>query len=484
MSNDYSNLKRELKGRNLTMMALGGTIGTGLFLASGSVIHTAGPGGAILGYLLVGLLVYFVMTSLGELGAYLPITGSFCDYSTRFVDEAFGFAMSWNYWLNWGLVVASEIIAAGVIMQYWFPNGSPWLWSSIFFIVIVLLNIVGVKLYGEAEYWLSFIKLSTVVIFIIVGFLTIFGLNGHHGPVGFHNITIGDAPFHGGWVGFLTAFFVIGYTFQGVELVGVAVGEAKNPKENFGKAVRRIFWRILLFYVLAIIVISFLIPYTSDLLVNANAKISASPFTLVFQAAGFKYAASIMNLVIITAIISTANASLYTTSRVLWHIGNTNAGPKFFATAKKRGIPLVAILISAIFAGLFVISSIFGHGVIFTWLLNIIGLVGYIAWFGICLSHYRFRRAYHLQGKSINDLPFLAKWFPLAPIFAMGLILIIILGQEAMAVISGQASWIQFAATYCGLVIFAALYFGYKWIKKTKIIPLKDISLEEIHINQ
>ena len=144
----------------------------------------------------------------------------------------------------------------------------------------------------------------------------------------------------------------------------------------------------------------------------------------------------------------------------------------------------MAILISAIFAGLFVISSIFGHGVIFTWLLNIIGLAGYIAWFGICLSHYRFRRAYRLQGKSINDLPFLAKWFPLAPIFAMGLILIIILGQEVMAVISGQASWLQFAATYCGLVIFAALYFGYKWIKETKIIPLQDISLEEIHINQ
>ena len=145
---------------------------------------------------------------------------------------------------------------------------------------------------------------------------------------------------------------------------------------------------------------------------------------------------------------------------------------------------MVAIFISAIFAGLFVISSIVGHGVIFTWLLNIIGLVGYIAWFGICLSHYRFRRAYQLQGKSINDLPFVAKWFPLAPIFAMGLILIIILGQELMAITSGQASWTQFVATYCGLLIFIALYLGYKWIKKTKIIPLQDISLKEMHIDQ
>ena len=471
-------LKRDLKTRHLTMMALGGTIGTGLFLASGSVIHTAGPGGAILGYLVVAVLVYFVMTSLGEMATFSPVTGSFCEYSNKYVDRAFGFSMSWNYWLNWVLVVASEVIAAGLVMQFWFPTVSVWVWSSLFFVLILILNLVGVKIYGEAEYWLSFIKLSVVVIFVVVGALTIFGLASHHGPVGFKNITLGDAPFHAGWSGFVAAFLVIGYTFQGTELVGVAVGETDSPRKSISKAVKRIFWRILLFYILTITVISFLIPYTSDLLVNANSKVTQSPFTMVFASAGFKYAASIMNLVIITAIISTANASLYTASRVLWHIGNTKDGPCFLHKTNLKGIPVIGILMSALFAALCVVSSVVGSGAVFAWLLNVISLAGYVAWFGICLSYYRFRKAYMLQQKDLAALHYRAAWFPFAPLLAMALIIVIAVAQEVMVIVQHKASWSQFVATYIGLLVFFVLFFAYKFVKKTKFIKLQHCSLD------
>lgn len=474
-----SDLKRGLRSRHLTMMALGGTIGTGLLLASGNVIHTAGPGGAILSYLVVAVLVYFVMTNLGEMAAFLPITGSFCEYSAKYVDKAFGFAMSWNYWLNWALVVASEVIAAGIVMRFWFPTVDVWWWTSFFFLLIVVLNFIGIKFFGETEYWVSFVKISAVIIFVVVGALTIFGLLGQHGAVGFKNLSIGDAPFHAGWLGFFTAFFVVGYTFQGTELVGVAVGEADRPREAVPKAIKSIFWRIVLFYVLTILVISFLVPYTSKMLVNPNSNVAASPFTIVFASAGFKYAASLMNLVIITAIISTANASLYTTSRVLWHIGNAKEGPRCLNKTNSRGVPVIAVLVSTLFAALFVISSIFDSGVVFQWLLNIISLAGYIAWFGICLSYYRFRRAYVLQGKSLSDLYYRSPWFPFAPLCGMALIIVIVIGQEAMSLIDGSASWGQFFATYCGLIIFVILFAAYKLIKKTKCIPLEDCVLDQ-----
>ena len=471
-------LQRSLKARHLAMMALGGTIGTGLLLASGSAIHIAGPGGSILGYAVIAILVYFVMTSLGEMAAFSPVTGSFCDYSAKYVDKAFGFAMSWNYWLNWGLVVASEVIAAGLVMQFWFPHVNVWIWSGLFFLLILILNLATIKLYGEAEYWLSFIKISAVIIFIIVGILSIFGLIGNHDTVGFKNITLGDGPFHNGLFGFFSVFFIAGYSFQGTELVGVAVGEAKDPSTSIRKAVKRIFWRIVIFYLLTITVISFLLPYTNELLVNTNSDIAASPFTIVFANAGLQYAASIMNIIIITAIISTANASLYTASRVLWHIGKAKEGPRFLQKTNTKGVPVAGVVISAIFCALFVISSIFGSGIVFTWLINIISLAGYIAWFGICLSYYRFRKAYIAQGKPLSALPYRAPWFPFAPLCAGLIIIIIILGQQVMSILDSQASWGQFIATYIGVIVFFALYYLYKLINKTKVVALMDCPLE------
>ncbi|MES9683286.1 amino acid permease, partial [Gottfriedia acidiceleris] len=290
-------LKRGLKARHLTMISIGGSIGTGLFLASGTSISQAGPGGAVLAYGLIGIMVYFLMTSLGEMATYLPVSGSFSTYGSRYVDPAFGFAMGWNYWYNWAITLAFELLASSMLMKYWFPHTPAVLWSGIFLVIILGLNLLSVKGYGESEFWFSLIKVVTVVVFLVVGIAMIFGiLSGHH--AGFKNFTVGDAPFHNGFLGVLSIFIVAGFSFQGTELIGVAAGETEHPEKNVPKAIRQIFWRILLFYVLAIIVIGLLIPYTDPGLMKND--VAVSPFTLVFEKLGVAFAASVMNAVILT----------------------------------------------------------------------------------------------------------------------------------------------------------------------------------------
>ena len=472
-------LKRGLKSRHLMMIALGGSIGTGLFLASGAAINQAGPGGAMLGYALISIMVFFLMTSLGEMSAYSPTTGTFCEYSGQYVDPAFGFAMGWNYWFNWAITVAVEVLAAALIMQFWFPDSNTLLWSSGFFLLIFALNILTVKVFGETEYWLSMIKVSFVIIFIVVGILTIFGMVGHSGPVGFQNWTIGDAPFHGGFFAFMGVFLIAGFSFQGTELIGVAAGEAKDPQKAIPKAIKSTFWRIVIFYILAIGVISFLIPYTDNTLANAHSDVTLSPFTIVFKEAGFTFAATVMNAVILIAVLSACNASMYSATRTLWYMGRTKQAPKFVSKLTKNGIPYVSLIATCLIGSAFLLTYKFQDGVIFIWLVNISSLAGFIAWFGIALSHYRFRRAYVKQGRDLKDLPYRAKWFPFAPMIAMLFIFVIIAGQQLNDMLTGQLSWLHFFATYIGLILFLIIGITYKIVKKTKFVHLEDCPFRE-----
>ncbi len=192
-------LRRELKARHLTMIAIGGSIGTGLFVASGATISQAGPGGALLSYILIGLMVYFLMTSLGELAAFMPVSGSFATYGQNYVEEGFGFALGWNYWYNWAVTIAVDLVASQLVMSYWFPDTPGWIWSALFLGIMFLLNWISVRGFGEAEYWFSLIKVATVIIFIIVGVMMIVGIFKGAQPAGWSNWGIADAPFAGGF---------------------------------------------------------------------------------------------------------------------------------------------------------------------------------------------------------------------------------------------------------------------------------------------
>jgi lysine-specific permease len=468
-------LKRGLRSRHLMMISLGGTIGTGLFLASGGAIHTAGPGGALVSYLMIGIMVYFLMTSLAEMAAYMPITGSFSTYATKFVDPSLGFALGWNYWYNWAITIAAELSAVTMIMKFWFPNSPSLLWSGIFLLIMFLLNYLAVRGFGEAEYWFALIKVVTVIVFIVMGTLMIFGIIGGE-AVGFKNFTIGDAPFHGGFLAMLGIFMAAGFSFQGTELLGITAGESDDPEKNIPKAVRQVFWRILLFYVLAILVISLLIPYTNPNL--ANDDVSVSPFTLVFQKAGIAFAASVMNAIILTAVLSAGNSGMYASTRMLWNLAVEGKAPKFLAKLDKRGVPVNSLIVTTLVGCLAFLASLFGDGVVYTWLLNASGMTGFIAWLGIAVSHYRFRKAYVAQGYKLEDLPYKAKFFPFGPIFAFVLCTIVILGQNYSAFMGEKIDWHGILVSYIGIPVFLAFWLGYKFVKKTKVISLKDIQLK------
>jgi lysine-specific permease len=467
-------LERKLKTRHLSMIAIGGTIGTGLFLASGTTIHDAGPGGALAAYIIAGIMVYFIMGSLGEMASFIPISGSFSTYTSRFVDPALGFAVGWNYWYNNAIIFALELSASAMIMKYWFPDAPGIIWSASFLILIFGLNVLSVKGYGESEFWFSLIKVATILIFIVIGLLMIFGiLKGHTG--GFENFTKGEAPFKGGLLSIFSVFMVVGFAFQGTELVGITAGESENPEKNLPKAVKQIFWRILLFYVIAIFIIGCLISYTDPQLLSADLEnIAVSPFTLVFENAGLAFAAAAMNAVILTSVLSAGNSTLYAASRVLWVLAEEGKAPSFLKKVNKGGVPIYALYMSTLVGMLCFLTSLFGDGTVYSWLLNAAGLAGYISWLSISVTHYRFRKAYVAQGKDFKDLPYKAKWFPLGPILATVLCLVAMLGTNYGAFIGSKVDWYGILVSYIGLPLFLMGYLVYKIVNKTKMVPLKE----------
>ena len=477
-------LRRELKARHLTMIAIGGSIGTGLFVASGATVSQAGPGGALLSYALIGIMVYFLMTSLGELAAFMPVSGSFSTYGSRYVEEGFGFALGWNYWYNWAVTIAVDLVASQLVMNYWFPDTPGWIWSALFLGLIFLLNYISVRGFGEAEYWFSLIKVVTVIIFIAVGVLMITGIMRGAETAGWHNWAIGDAPFAGGFASMIGVAMIVGFSFQGTELIGVAAGESENPGKNIPRAVRQVFWRILLFYILAILVISLIIPYTDpNLLRNEVGDISVSPFTLVFRNAGLLSAAAVMNAVILTAVLSAGNSGMYASTRMLFTLASEGKAPRIFAKLSKGGVPRNALYATTIVAAVCFLSSMFGNQTVYLWLLNTSGMTGFIAWLGIAVSHYRFRRGYVLQGRDLKRLPYLSGFFPFGPVFAFVLCLIITLGQNYQAFLKDTIDWGGVAATYIGLPLFLIIWFGYKLSKGTKVVKYSEMEFPD-HVDK
>ena len=450
-----AHLEKKLEARHINMIAIGGSIGTGIFLASGYSIFIGGPGGALFAYMLMALIVYFLMTSLGEMSTYKPSSGSFCDYSSMYVGKSFGFAMSYNYWFNWAITIAAEISAAALVMSYWFPNSNPVYFSLAFFVLIFAANIFSVKVYGEIEYWLSFVKVAVIIVFIVLGGFTLFG-EPHFGTQNWH---IEDAPFHQGWDGFISVFLFAGFSFQGTELVGVASGETKSPEESIPKAIKLVFWRLTLFYVLSILVISLLLPFNDPKLADQN-NITTSPYTLVFFKIAGHYAAGIMNLIILIALISAANASMYSSSRILWYMGEKGQTPKIFRKVSKNGVPMPALIATALIGSLVFISSFIGNGTFFNYIVQISSLCGFIAWFGIALSHFEFRRKFlpGLGGKKI--LKYHAKFYPWAQIVSMLVIVFIVIAQ--FATLGENYGWLDFSVIYSSVILFILIYCGHK----------------------
>lgn len=475
-SQSEGSLQRRLGARHLNMIAMGGAIGTGLLVASGGSISQAGPGGALAAYAAIGFMVYLLMQSLGEMSTWLPTAGSFETWATRWVSPSFGFAMGWNYWFNWAITLAAELVAVALVMRFWFPNVEAWVWSAIFLTLLFIINALTVRGFGEAEFWFALIKVVTVIVFLIIGVAMIFGILAGPAP-GFDNWTVEEAPFVNGFLGIFSIMMIAGFSFQGTELIAVAAGEADNPNKTIPTAVRTVFFRITLFYIGAITVIGFLLPYTDPhLLASDISDVAISPFTLVFQKAGILGAATLMNAVILTAILSAGNSGMYASSRMLYSMAVSGKAPKIFAKVNKWGVPMPALLATTAVGAFAFLTSLIGDGAAYLWLVTISGLSGFIVWAGIAWSHYRFRKAFKAQGHDVKELPFRSKLFPLGPIVALIMVIAIIAGQN-MEIYTGKASFGSFFSTYVGLFAFLLLWAGHKIITKSKMVQPETADL-------
>lgn len=443
-----SGLERKMESRHLTMISLGGVIGTGLFVSSGYTIHQAGPLGAILAYAVGSLLVYCVMVSLGELSVAMPYAGSFHMYAKRFIGPGTAFTIAILYWLNWAVALASEFTAAGLLMQRWFPDSPAWVWSAVFIAVVFALNIMSVRLYGEAEFWFASIKVLAIVAFIVVGLLAIFGaipITGYdHAPL-FGNFNA-DGWFPNGFAPVFSTLLTVVFAFSGTEVVGVAAGETKDPSRAIPKAVHTTVFRLALFFIGSIAVMSALIPWH-------QAGVETSPFVLVFQSIGMPFAGDIMNFVVLTAVLSAANSGLYVCSRMVWSLAKEQLIPARFAKTNFHGVPVWAVLFSMAGSLLALLSSVIAASTVYLVLVAVSGLATLVVWFSVCVCHIRFRREWVRSGHSTDELGYRAPGYPALPWLAMAMCV----GALVLVVLDDT----QRSTLYCMIPLVACCYGGY-----------------------
>ncbi len=409
-------LKRAMSTRHLVMISLGGAIGTGLFLGSGEVIAQTGPVGAIFSYLLGGLIAYAVMLCLGELAVHMPESGSFGSYAQKFIGPGTGYTITWLYWLTWTATLGTEFTAAALLMQEWFPQISVWIWTIAFAAIVFGLNMTSTKLFAESEFWLSLVKVVTVIVFIILGLLAVFGIlsfQGHSSAPLFSNLTA-QGWFPQGLFPIFATMLIVNFAFSGTELIGVAAGETEDPAKNVPKAINAAIWRLLIFFVGTIVVISALLPHQ---MAGLNAEgVSSSPFVTVFTYIGIPYSEDIIRFVIITALLSAANSGLYAASRMMWSLSDKKQLPAVFSKVNHRGIPFIAIIVTMFGALPGLLSEQFAPETIFKNLLGIAAFTMVIVWMSICLSQFNFRRQWYKDGHTAKELGFAAPLFPIVPI--------------------------------------------------------------------
>ena len=419
-------LKRAMSTRHLVMISLGGAIGTGLFLGSGEVIAQTGPVGAILSYILGGLIAYAVMLCLCELAVHMPESGSFGSYAQKFIGPGTGYMITWLYWLTWTATLGTEFTAAALLMQEWFPQISVWIWTIAFAAIVFSLNMISTKLFAESEFWLSLVKVITVISFIILGLLAIVGIlsfEGYSSAPLLSNLTA-QGWFPQGLFPIFTTMLIVNFAFSGTELIGVAAGETQDPAKNVPKAINAAIWRLLIFFVGTIVVISALLPHQMAGL-GADG-VSSSPFVTVFTYIGIPYAEDIIRFVIITALLSAANSGLYAASRMMWSLSDKKQLPAIFSKVNRRGIPFIAIIVTMFCAIPGLLSEQFAPETIFKNLLGVAAFTMVVVWMSICLSQFNFRRQWYKQGHSAKELGFAAPWFPVVPI--LGFVFCLITG--------------------------------------------------------
>ncbi|KAG8532317.1 uncharacterized protein KY384_003958 [Bacidia gigantensis] len=485
-------VERGLKARHIQFIAIGGTIGTGLFLGIGRALTQAGPLSLFLGYLFTGIAVYGMVQSLGEMATWLPIPGAIPQFCARYVDGALGFAVGWNSWYSYSLTVAAEVSAASVVIQYWegIRHINVALWICLILIGIVCLNISTVSVYGEAEFWFASIKIITIVGLILMAFIIDLGGGPKHDRLGFRYWNDPGAMkafvangAKGRFLGFFSTLINATFAYGCIEIVAVAGGEVKNPRKNIPKAIGKVFWRILIFYVIGSLAIGVLVPYNEKRLISAIKNNepggAASPWVIAIHRAGIPALPSIINACIITSAISSGNAFLFGGSRHLFALAQNGQAPRIFLTCSKTGTPYYCIAATATVALLSLLSCSKGSAQVFVWLQNIISISSLLIWTSVLVAYLKFYYALRAQGIARSTLPYRSKGQPYVAWAALCYFAIIILfnGFWTFPSKTKSLNLTDFVTAYIGLPIYACLYVGWKLLKRTRTIRSGEVDL-------
>ena len=458
----------------------GGTIGTGLFISSGTAIAKAGPVGALIAYLFVGTIVYSVMVSMGELATYLPVAGAFTSYASRLIDPSLGFAMGWIYWFSWASTYAVELTATGLIIQYWDKDINIAIFIAVFWVVITFLNFLPVNFFGEVEFWFSLIKIITVLGFMIFAICVNAGVgdNGylgfrywvHPGAFSLYPDLIGlTSDSTAKFVGFWAVLIQAGFSYQGTELVGIAAGETENPRKTVPSAIRKTFYRILIFFVLTIFFIGIVIPHDNSDLASDGNNADSSPFVIAAKLAGVPVLPHIINAVLLTVVLSAANSNVYSGSRVLIGLAQENCAPSCFKKTSKHGVPYYGVLFTAVFGFLAFLNLSNEGSTVFTWLTNISGVAGFITWGSLNACHIAFMRALKARDISRDLLPYKAFWQPYFSYYGLFFNTLITLTQGFTAFIP-HFKVTDFFIAYISLILFVVLYVGHKVVFRPSFV--------------
>ncbi|KAG8937011.1 hypothetical protein FRC03_004077 [Tulasnella sp. 419] len=478
----HGSLQRQLKNRHVAMISIAGVIGVGIFLNTATALKNGGPLGLVLGFLTMGSVCWAVMVSLGEMISFLPLPGGHIKLAERFGNKALSFTMGWNYWYNWVILLPAELSASSIIINYWGKHIDA-LWISLCFLVVIVINMLGAGVYGEAEFIFASIKILTIVGLIILGFILDLGGGPSRDRIGFRYWRdpglfvqyAGIAGSKGRFLGYWSVLTTAAFSFIGTEIVAIAAGEARNPRRNIPRAIRRVYIRIIVFYIGSVLVIALLVPSNHPGLNLKSKDASASPFVIAIREAGIKGLPGLINACLLTSAWSAASSDLYTASRALYGLAVVGNAPSIFAKTSVNGLPWVSVIFCSLFGSLAYMGVSNGSGKVFGWLANLTAICGMITWTGICFTYLRFYAGIKAQGIDRNTLPYASKLQPYAAYYGLCFTLVICLFSGWSVFLKDSWATDVFLTNYIPLLLFPVIYAGSRLYFKTPLVKANDM---------
>ena len=472
-----SGVKRGLKNRHLSMMALAGIIGPGLLVGAGGALANGGPASLLIGFGVIGIIAFSIMQSLGEMTTLYPGGGSFISLADRMVDRAFAVAVGWNYWLIWVCVLANEYNVISSIFTFWSATVPIWGWFLIFWFVFLAFQLLGVQAFGEAEFWLALFKLLGLTAFFIFAIVyAAGGLAGQEHAVGFRYWHV-PGPFNGhGFRGVATVFVFCSTFYAGVESIAVAATETRNPGVAVPQAIRQVFWRILFIYMGSAFFFGLTCPANASGLVDGGSRSLQSPMTIAIQTAGWEGGVNLINAFIFITVLSAINSSIYIGSRTILYMAQSGLAPRFLGYTDKRGVPIFALLVTNAFGALSMMNVSTGASKAYSYIVNLSGVSTFLVWGSISFIHLRFRAAWTAQGRAPDDLPYKSLWYPANAWFGLS-------ANVFLAVVQGWTTLSPFNAgnfvdAYILLALFPLIYLLAKVLKKTHWQKAHEVDLD------